>query len=275
MSDPTNDPAASPRSGGAAVTVNPADALLRQGDLEGARGVLVEAIRRDPGDVPARLYLFQLMAVVGEWDKAAKHLGTLAQLSPEAQMLAVVYNQAIAAEREREAVFAGSATAHVHGSADWATQVAEAIRLDATGAHDQAAELRDAAFGAAPDTPGTLDGTRFDWIADADPRFGPCMEAIVFGRYGLLPFSEIAGLKSEGPRDLRDVIWYPAEVSLRTGTSVAALLPARYPGVDGDAARMARTTEWNDDGTGVGQRIWATSNDSEHELLSVRQLSFD
>ncbi len=253
-----------------------ADDLLQSGDLDGARRALVEAVRRTPGDVPTRSFLFQLLGLAGEWDKAKAQLTALAQLSPEAQMLSVVYGQAIDAERQREAVFAGTLRADIHGGSDWAWPIAEAIEAAAQGRSEDADALREAAFDAAPDTPGETDGVRFDWIADADQRFGPTIEAIIGGRYGLLPFDAIAELTSEGPRDLRDLIWYPVEITLKAGPRIAALLPARYPGIATDPAeRLARATGWQDDGTGSGQRLWATSDGEDRGLLSVRSLRFD
>ena len=256
-----------------------ADDLLRSGDLDGARSALIEGVRRNPGDVETRLFLFQLLAVRSEWEKAATHLGALAKLSPEAAMLAVVYNQAIAAERNRAAVFSGSEDAIVHGDFPWAGGIAQALRYDAAGKVDEAVELREAAFEAAPDTAGEIDGERFEWIADADPRFGPCVEAIVGGRYGLLPFAAVSTLKSEGPKDLRDIVWYPVEILLKTGASIAALLPARYPGVATDPAeQMARATDWHDSPAGQigsGQRLWATSGVGDRGLLSVRSIVMD
>jgi type VI secretion system protein ImpE len=257
-----------------------ADALLRSGDLGGARAALVEAARTQPADVPTRLFLFQLLAVEGEWDKAEKQLAALARLSPEAAMLSTVYSKAIAAERERAAVFAGTSTASIHGGAAWAQDIAEAIRIDASGDTAAAQALRDAGFDQAPDTPGTIgEGTnarRFDWIADADPRFGPVMEAIVGGRYGLLPFAEVEAIDSEGPRDLRDLVWYPAEVTLRAGARVAVLLPTRYPALGNDPAeRLARATGWADDGVGTGAHLWSFSDGDDVALPAVRRVRFD
>jgi len=253
-----------------------ADVLLRSGDLDGARGVLVEAARRNPGDVDTRMFLFQLLALAREWDKAQTQLSTLAQLSPEAQMLSVVYNQAIAAEREREAVFDGTLRAPIHGLSAWAGGVSEALQLAAQGCADMAEATRGMAFDAAPDTPGMINGKRFDWIADADPTFGPTIEAIIGGRYGLLPFDVVAEISSEGPHDLRDIVWYPVEITMKTGPRVAALLPARYPGASDDSAeKLSRATSWRDDGTGRGQHLWMLSDDTECELLSVRSLKFD
>ncbi len=257
-----------------------ADALLRAGDLDGARAALIEAARTRPADIPTRLFLFQLLAVEGEWDKAEKQLAALARVSPEAAMLSTVYSQAIAAERARATVFAGTSTASIHGNAAWAHGIAEAIRTEASGDRAAAQALRDAAFDQAPDTPGTIgedmDARRFEWIADADPRFGPVMEAIVGGRYGLLPFAEIEAIDSEGPHDLRDLVWYPAEVTLRAGARVAVLLPTRYPALGSDPAeRLARATRWSDAGVGSGAHLWSFSDGDDVALPSVRRVRFD
>lgn len=253
-----------------------ADDLLRSGDIDGARRALVDVVRRTPSDVPARMFLFQLLAIASEWDKARAQLTALAQLSPEAQMLSVVYGQAIDAERQREAVFAGTLRAPMHGEADWAWPIVEAIEAAAQGRSEDADALRQAGFDAAPDTPGEIDGIRFEWIADADLRFGPMVEAIIGGTYGLLPFDAIAQMASEGPRDLRDIVWYPVEITLKAGPRVAALLPARYPGASADSAEtLARATGWHDDGCGSGQRLWATSDGEDRGMLAVRSLRFD
>ena len=197
-----------------------ADALLRAGDLDGARAALVEAVRRAPSDQPVRMFLFQLLCVSGEWDKASAQLRALAQLSPEAQMLAVAYNQAVEAELFRAKVFAGEAQpALLVKSSAWAGDLAGALAALCQGRTDDAAALRDQAFDAAPDTPGDLDGTAFDWIADGDTRFGPAMEAIIAGQWGLLPFDCIEKIESEGPKDLRDIVWYPGPAAASRAVS--------------------------------------------------------
>ena len=255
-----------------------ADDLLRAGDLDGARLALVEAVRRTPGDVPTRMFLFSLLAIAGEWDKARTQLTTLAQLSPEAQMLSVAYGQAIDAERDRAAVFAGQAAPALHVASDWAQGLADAMVHEAAGRPDQAEAARSAAFDAAPDTPGELDGEAFSWIADADARFGPAFEAIVGGRYGWQPFDQVRRITSEGPRDLRDLVWYPVDIEFRDGRTTAALLPARYPGIPADPAeRLARATGWTDGPSGQvgsGQRLWSLSGGEDRGLLSVRSLVF-
>ena len=257
-----------------------ADDLLRQGDLDGARKALVEVVRARPTDVEARMFLWQLLAVAGEWDKARTQLTALAQLAPETQMLSVAYGQAIDAEKQRAAVFAGEADMTVLQHSDWATPLALAFGHHARGDVAEGDAARDAAFDAAPDMPGALDGEPFDWIADADARFGPSIEAIVNGRYGLVPFDTVESIRSDGARDLRDTVWFPVTIAFKAGQSIAALLPARYPGseaADDGQERLGRATRWRDTPAGPvgsGQHLLSLSSGEDHDLLSLRLLTF-
>jgi len=254
--------------------------LLRDGDIDGARAALVDKVRSAPSDQAARMFLFQLLAVAGEWDKANKQLDLLAQLSPEAQMLGMAYGQAIEAERVRARVFAGEAEMPVLIASSWLGRLAEAFGHWANNRTAEGDAARDEAFDGAPDTPGDLDGEAFDWIADADGRFGPSFEAIVNGQYGLIGFDAVERIESAGPQDLRDLIWYPVQIAFRSGQSAAALLPARYPGSEAAAdagERLGRATGWTDAAEGQrgsGQHLWATSAGDDHGLLSVRTLRF-
>ncbi|WP_420382731.1 type VI secretion system accessory protein TagJ [Novosphingobium sp.] len=258
-----------------------ADTLLREGDLDGARQALVGIVRTQPSNQQARMFLFQLLAIAGEWDKAHSQLQALAQLSAEAQMLAVAYGQAIAAEKQRAAIFAGAAPMPLlRGEGTWAQDLAQSITALAKGDIAQADDLRLAAFDAAPDNPGGCNGDRFDWIADADTRFGPAIEIIMGGRYGLIGFDQIAAIRSKGPRDLRDTVWYPVEVFMRQGQSAAAMLPARYPGSEtaDSALRLARSTDWIEcdwGQQGLGQHVWTVSGGADCGILEIRDLVFD
>ncbi len=259
-----------------------ADALLRGGDLRGARAALVEIVKSRPSDQQARMFLFQLLAVAGEWDKARTQLQALAQLSPEAQMLAVTYDQAITAENQRAAVFSGVVDMPLLAGKDgWAVKLAEAVSLQARGDQAGADAVREEAFDSAPDTPGSIDGQRFEWIADADIRFGPSFEAIIYGSYGLVGFDKVASITSDGPGSLRDIVWYPVQISFRSGQSVAALLPARYPGsetAEESAQQLGRATgwiarDWGEEGCGL--HTWSLSEGDDRGLLELRRIVFD
>jgi len=151
-----------------------ADALFRDGDLAGARAALVEIVKSRPSDQQARMFLFQLLGIAGEWVKARNQLQALSQLSPAAQMLGVTYNQVIDAEEERAAVFAGKRDMALLSGADtWAEGLAHSVSLRARGDVSGADAARDAAFDAAPDTCGRIDGQAFEWLPIATAGSGP------------------------------------------------------------------------------------------------------
>lgn len=255
-----------------------ADECLKSGDLKGARAALVEQLRVQPNDPRTRIFFFQLLAVLGEWDKAETQVRALAQITPDAQMLATVYGLAIAAERERAKVFAGAAPCHVHLESEWLGDLAKAVEAyarDDGAAGDAAREL---AFAKVPTATGSFNDRAFTMIADCDGRFGPSFEAIMAGHWGLIGFDQVAEISSEGPIDLRDLVWLPVEIAFRSGQSAAALLPVRYPGTEtagDDEATLARSTDWRDGASGqvgIGPHLWFVEDGTELDILSLRRI---
>ena len=55
----------------------------------------------------------------------------------------------------------------------------------------QAAAVREQAFEQRRSRPAIADDQPFAWIADADTRLGPVLEAIINGRYFWVPFQRI------------------------------------------------------------------------------------
>lgn len=258
--------------------MTPIDQLLYDQDVGGARAALVDLVRREPQNQAARMFLFQLLAVLGEWDKAASALKALATLSPEAQMLSVVYGQVLEAEKVRAAAFRGQAEFPLlFSSAPWAATLTRSLGAFSRGETAQGEVLREEAFGQADEAPGVCDGQAFGWIADVDPRFGPTFEAIIGPRWGLITFEEVSAITSEGPGDLRDLVWLPVQISFKNGQGAAGFLPVRYPGSEQQdgGARLARSTQWDGvTGQGLGQRIWMLDTEQEIGLLGFRALSF-
>jgi protein involved in temperature-dependent protein secretion len=257
------------------------DELIRAGDVAGARAALIEEVRARPDDRKARMFLSQVLLVLGEWDKALTHMKALANLSPEALTLFTAYDRAITAEKSREAVFAGKAAPEgLAPGGPWFQTLLQALAAETKGDLASAATLRAEAFDQAPETKGDADGVAFDFIADADSRFGPSLEAVVDGKYGLVPFEAITELTCDGVTDLRDLVWMPARMTLKTGQSGHVFLPSRYPGAATDpdtAIKLARKTEWEDAGElgnrGRGQRVF-DAGETEIAILELRRLTF-
>ena len=256
-----------------------AQALVVAGDPQAALQRLQQEIRTRSGDPKLRVFLFQLLCVLGQWQRALSQLQTCGELDAGTLAMVATYREALQCERVREAVFAGKVTPHVFGRPQaWVALLAEALQADARGETTAASRLRSEAFDQAPATSGSLNGEAFDWIADADSRLGPVLEAVINGRYCWVPFGTLTRVTVEPPEDLRDLVWAPAQLGFTNGGASVALIPTRYAGSgdSGDAAlQMARRTEWEAIGSdhfrGLGQRI-LTSSGPELGLLEVREI---
>jgi len=256
-----------------------AEQSLREGRVAEALAELQDSVRKAPDNAEYRVFLFQLLCVLGDWERARAQLKVLGELSAGALPLVHVYGTAISCELLRRDTFAGTRTPLVLGEPlPWVALLFQALSVAAQGRAAEATALRAEALEKANAVPGTIDGHDFDWIADADSRLGPVCEAIVDGSYYWVPFERIRSIRLEPPADLRDVVWMPARLGLANGGEATALIPARYPGseADGDAmVRLARKTEWDevapDTFHGRGQRMFATAQ-GEYALLSVRHL---
>jgi type VI secretion system protein ImpE len=248
-------------------------------DLIGELKRLQAEVRAHPEDAKLRAYLFQLLVVQGEWQRALNQLQVCAQLSAKAIPMAQTYREAIICEIFRGEVFAGKRTPHILGEPPgWVGPLIESMKKLAAGEIAAAESMRAEALEQAPATSGTIDGKPFEWIADADSRLGPVCEAIVDGKYYWIPFERLASVKVEPPTDLRDFVWVGAHLGLATGATQVALIPARYPETEkagDDALRLSRMTTWREIGeetyVGAGQRMWATDS-GEFPLLDTREI---
>jgi type VI secretion system protein ImpE len=255
---------------------------VRSGRLEEALAGLQAAVRKAPADSKQRVLLFQLLSVMGQWERAMTQLNVVGDLDAKTLPMVQTYRSALKCEELRAEVFAGKRTPLLFGEpAQWAALLVQSLILGAQGRVEESEALHTKAFEEAPATSGKIDGQPFAWLADADGRLGPVLEAIVDGKYYWIPFCNLRTIRIEKPVDLRDLAWIPAYLTLANGGEVVSLIPTRYPGSEAssDAAiRMARKTDWTlrKDGSslGLGQRMLATDR-SDHPLLEVRSIEFD
>lgn len=264
-----------------------AEAFIKQGKPVEALAALEAEVRSKPGDAKLRVFLFQLLCVLGRWERALQQLEVAAQMEPKNLLMAQACRQAIICEKLREEVFAGKRAPMIVGKpAEWVGLMLQAARLNASGEHRAASEMRARALESAPATSGTIEveGGRtepFDWIADADSRLGPMLELIVDGRYYWAPFDRIRELKIEKPADLRDMVWAPAQLTWSTAAATVAFVPTRYIASDRSSdgpVQLSRTTEWSElfagEYSGLGQRVLATDA-GEYPILSCRKLTLN
>jgi type VI secretion system protein ImpE len=256
-----------------------AEQSLRYGDPAAALAQLQEQVRARPSDPKLRIFLFQLLCVLGQWERALNQLKVATGLDPSALAMEQTYGEAVRCEAIRTEVFKGSKSPLIFGEPEqWLALLIESLLVDGRGARERSEELRAQAFDDAPASPGSINERPFSWIADADSRLGPVLEAVINGRYYWVPFTRLSKIQIEPPEDLRDFVWMPAHLDFENGGEAVALIPTRYPGSESSSdglIALARKTIWDEVGTGVhrglGQRILTTDSD-DVPLMEVRTI---
>lgn len=264
-----------------------AEQLLAQGRAEEALGLVQQTLRDNPSDAGARALYIQILFLRGEWEKADKQLDALGAIDPRKSVEVQIARQAVRCELARQEVFSSGREPFIFGEPPaWMARLVAANKALVAGRADQAAELRDAAFADAPARPGRADTQPFAWLADADERLGPVLEAFIQGQYYWAPLERIAAIEIAAPSHIQDVVWITATLTTTNQGAVAALLPVRYPGAPGpdDAHRLSRATSFEAIGAdaqgqggvsvGHGQRLWLTDA-AELPILETRRIEFD
>jgi len=225
--------------------------LLDVNKVREAESALNAHLRQNPADSAERTFLFELLCLSGQYDRAEKQLEVLAQGKRETEMGAELYYSALHAEKARHEAFRKQ---------DFPLRV----------------ETRSC--------PGRVNGQAFQTITDSDPEIGSRLEVYAAGAYLWIPFEHIASVDIKPPRRLRDILWAPALIVPRPAFPGAhageVLLPAIYPfswKSDDESIWLGRTTAWVADDEGhefpVGQKT-LTIDGEPVPLLEIRSLEF-
>jgi len=257
-----------------------AERSVKDGDPHAALTQLQEQVRANPSDPKLRIFLFQLLCVLGQWDRALNQLEVAAGLDATALAMQQMCGDAVRCEAVRAGVFEGRTSPMILGQPDqWLALLIESLLVAGRGEQERSRELRARALEEAPTSAGQIDGQPFEWICDADSRLGPVLEAVINGRYYWVPFARLAKVEIEPPEDLRDLVWMPARLEFENGGASVALLPTRYAGSEASAdgaILLARKTIWEevapDVYRGLGQRMITTDAD-ERPLLEIRAIT--
>lgn len=254
--------------------------LLAKGDIKEVLLLLQSHIRANPEKSELRVFLFQLLSVMGQWGRALTQLDVAGDLDHSTLAMVSMYRQVIACERVREQVFLGNKEPIIFGKPkDWIALLVQSLKLSSQDQHVKSQQLRAQAFECAEVTSGHINEQPFEWMADSDLRLGPVMEVIVDGRYLWVPIENLKSIVIESPADLRDVVWLPAHFTWNNDGESYGVIPTRYPfSYQYDPLlALSRKTEWQDCGNdvflGLGQKVWATES-GEYPIMDIRTISF-
>jgi len=263
---------------------------LSEGNLEETLSQLQASVRNDPSNVKFRIFLFQLLSVMGQWERALTQLDVVGEMDASTLAMVQTYRPALQCEHLRADIFAGKRSPMIFGQPErWMALLFDALRLSSQSQHAQSQDARDQAFELAPTTSGAIevrdsndqDAQTFNWIADADPRMGPMLEAIINGSYYWIPFHRVKAINIEKPEDMRDKVWTPVYFTWTNGGETVGLIPTRYPGSelsDDNQVRLAHKTIWQEQKAnvfmGLGQRMFATDT-GEQSLMDLQVITLN
>jgi type VI secretion system protein ImpE len=247
-------------------TTQPTERANRNVSLATRLSYAEAKVRAHPAQVKHRWELFQLLCIIGQWERAIQQLQVCAKQQPDEIAAAHVWRDLIRAERSRSRVFAGKQPPGlVFEPLPWMLDLVEALRLSAHGEIEAADHMRETALENAQTVRVRFPHGEAEWISDTDSQLGPVCEVITAREYRWLPLANIGKWRVERPATLLELIWAPCTLTLVDSSTLRGFLPARYPlsTDDDDATRLGRRTAWREVGRtaviGMGQKTWATS----------------
>ena len=197
-----------------------AEESVRAGRLEEALTELQAQVRKQPADPKLRIFLFQLLSVMGQWDRALTQLKVAGEMDANAATMMATYKEVIRCEVLRAEVFAGKQTPLLFGKpAEWMALLVEALRLSRRAEVSGGGEAARAGARGRPHDIGLGQSTE---PFELDQRRRPadrarCWKRSSTGRYYWIPFARLPEVRIEKPADLRDIAWTPAYLMLANG----------------------------------------------------------
>ena len=221
---------------------------FKAGKLSEAMDLQLAVVKADPADHGKRLFLFELSAFAGDWDRARRQIDVVKYDDPDLERATEMYRRVLDAEDARRKLFTDGVQPSFLGDPpeDIAFRL-DALRKLRDGKPDEAAAILAEANAKLPDVSGTLNGAAFTGLRDADDLFAGVLEVLARGSYFWVPLSQVESISANPPRYPRDTIWLPVKIVTTTGESGDVFLPALYPGSSTHAdiaVKLGRATDW-------------------------------
>ena len=255
-----------------------ASSLYREGKLAEAIEAQIEWLRSNPSDIGARLFLFELLAFDGQWDRAQRQALALQTNDAESDAAVGLYQKCLLSEGKRSLVYQGLGQPRVLGPLTDSLK----IRLEAFHADP---EMQDRLIRQALESEFNrenlnmvLNGEHIKFLHDGDDVLGPILEVFAQGEYFWIDIQSVQLLETETPKYPRDLIWLPARLETAT-ESGNVFLPMIYYGSSADEdvlLRLGRSTDWLEIGSsfnrGIGLKEWYVDDVKGIPLIDFRSL---
>jgi type VI secretion system protein ImpE len=259
-----------------------ASELFKAGKLSDAIVAQVQEVKAHPTDEGRRLFLFEMLAFEGDLGRARKQIEAIQYDEMERESARMAYRQLLDAEQSRRRVLRdGIMPQFFRQPPQHLYPRLEAINCLRAGRQAEAAALLALADEAVPEVKGTLNGNAFEGLRDCDDLFGPVLEVMAHGEYFWLPVEQVESLSACAPKFPRDLLWLPANLSVREGPAGEVFLPVLYLGShehSDEQIKLGRGTDWNHSeggpARGMGTRLFLVGDDAVG-MLEWREVCFE
>jgi type VI secretion system protein ImpE len=253
--------------------------LFKAGKLPEAIAAQVQAVKETPADQAKRVFLFELLALSGDLDRARRQIEAVEYEEPEREMATAAYRKLLDAEQARRQLFStGLAPKFLANPPEHFQLRLEAVSRLREGRAAEARAVLDQANALVPALHGQLNGKPFEGLRDGDDLFAFVLEVMSQGSYYWVPLEQVVSLAMNPPRFLRDQLWAPAVLEVRDGPTGDVFLPVFYPNSHEHPdleIRLGRRNDWlTSEGApvrGAGPRTFLVGDDAV-DLLEWRQL---
>jgi type VI secretion system protein ImpE len=253
--------------------------LLQAGKLSSSVAALNEEVKLHPSDVRLRTFLFELLCFSGDYDRAGRQLDVVGHQNESAEIGVEVYRHLLQAEVARRRLFSeGLRPTFLCDPPDYVHLHLSALNRLRENDPQGAKQLLARSESVRPSVKGQLAERVFSHFRDSDDFLAPILEVLSKGAYLWLPLEHVRKITIAPPKFLRDLLWIPATVETREGSTGEVFLPVLYPGSDredNEQLRLGRMTDWKACGEGlargVGQRSYVM-DDEERAILEIREV---
>lgn len=250
--------------------------LFEAGNLAGAIEAVTAEVKARPADAARRTFLFELLALAGELDRAQRQLDALAHQDAQAEWPAQVYGNLLAAERNRRRLFAdGLRPEFLADPPDYVQLHLDALNRLRDGRPEEAQQLLDRSEELRPTVAGAVNGLACDEIRDCDDVLAPVLEVLILRDYVWLPWEQIKELEISEPERPRDLVWLAARIVLADGSQRRGYLPALYCGSHehaDDRVKLGRLTDWKQSAGGPVQGVGLHTLLAGEDALGLTQI---
>jgi type VI secretion system protein ImpE len=261
--------------------MNEAKTLLDSGNLSGAVEAVLTSVKKNPTDIGARTFLFELSCFAGDWARAEKQLDVIGHQDANTMIGSLIYRQCLEAERKRERLFSeGLKPEFLADPPDYVYGLLMASNRIREGNIAEAREILDKVEEERPAFSGKINGAEVQDFRDYNDLTSSILEVIIKDSYVWVPIEQIERLELVPPKSLRDLFWIQAKLETFNGTNGEVMIPSLYAGSyknQNDQVRLGRMTDWREVGediyVGEGLKLfWIDGADKP--ILEIKEVDF-